>query len=166
MRVESKIKRIGFAIVNLILTILYFVVITFLLMFSTMPDFYGTQNEYLIEESTIFPILLFLFFLTLGITQFLTFKIKPNKILDALYAEFVVLKWLTLATAIFGCFSTWWFYHSAGIGAHIAMVVWWAIFGFIYLIISRVTKRITSSIDKKKNNIKWDNLIETLKKNN
>ncbi len=116
------------------------------------------------DEPTIFPILIPLFFLTLGLTQYLTFKIKPEKMMDALYAEFIVLKWLTLGTAIFGCLGTWWFYHSEGIGAHIAMVIWWGVYGLVYLVISRITGRITSLIDNKKNEIKWNNLIDRLSK--
>jgi len=160
----NALKRVGFAIVNLLLTVLYFTLITFLLIFSTAPDYYGNKATYMADEPIIFPILIPLFFLTLGLTQYLTFKIKPEKMLDALYAEFVVLKWLTLGTAIFGCFGTWWFYHSAGVGAHIAMVIWWGIYGLVYLVISRIAGRITSLIADKKNEIKWNRLIDRLNK--
>lgn len=158
----NTVKRIGFAIVNLLLTVLYFTVMTFLLIFSTMPDYYGDQTSYVTLEQAIFPILIPLFLLTLGLTQYLTFKIKPDKFLDALYAEFIVLKWLTLGTAIFGCFATWWFYHSSGVGAHIAMIIWWGVYGLVYLVISRISNRITNSIDDKKRQIKWNKLIDKL----
>ena len=156
------LKKIGFAIVNLILTIAYFFIFILIFALSSMPDFYGSGSEYLIQEGLFYPIIIPLFLLILGLTQYLTFKTKPDKILDAIYIEFQVLKWLTLGLSILGCFATYWFYHSGSIGAWIAMFIWFFIYFLFYLFISRITYRVSTSIEDVKHKIHWNRLFKKL----
>ena len=158
------LKRIGFSVFNLILTFIYFGILVLLLAFSVVPDYFGSQEPFLFEEQYMEIALGPAFLLILGITQYQTFRIKPDKILEAVYAEFLVLKWVTLVWAIFGGVSTWWFYHSFNIIGILAMFLWWGIYLLIFLMISRITKRIGRRVEKKKNEAKWDHLIRKLNK--
>mgnify|MGYP000403215465 CR=1 FL=1 len=156
------LKRIGFSLFNLILTFIYFGILVLLLYFSVAPDEYGNQAPFLVENQNAELALVPAFLLILGATQYLTFRIQPDKILEALYAEFVVLKWLTLVWAIFGAFSTWWFYHSSNVFGILAMLFWWGIYLLFFLMVSRITKRVGRRVEKKKNEAKWDHLIRKL----
>ena len=158
------LKRIGFSVFNLILTFIYFGILVLLLAFSVVPDYFGSQEPFLFEEQYMEIALGPAFLLILGITQYQTFRIKPDKILEAVYAEFLVLKWVTLVWAIFGGVSTWWFYHSFNIIGILAMFLWWGIYLLIFLMISRITRRIGHRVEKKKNKLKWDHLIRKLNK--
>jgi len=158
------LKRIGFSLFNLILTFIYFGILVLLFWFSVAPDEYGNQAPFLLEDQNVELALVPAFLLILGGTQYLTFRIKPDKILEAVYAEVLVLKWVTLVWAIFGGVSTWWFYHSFNIIGILAMFLWWGIYLLIFLMISRITRRIGHRVEKKKNKLKWDHLIRKLNK--
>lgn len=158
------LKRIGFSVLNLILTFFYFGILLLMLFFSVAPDNYGSQDSFLIEDQNLEMVIIPVFLIVLGITQYLTFWIKPDKILEALYAELRVLKWLTLVWAILGAISTWWFYHSSNFIGYLAILFWCGVYMLVFLIVSRITRRVWRKIDKKKNELKWDHLIDKLSK--
>ncbi len=83
------LKRIGFSVLNLILTFFYFGILVLVLFFSVAPDHYGSQDSFLLEDQYLEIVLIPVFLLTMGITQYLTFRIKPDKILEALYVMYL-----------------------------------------------------------------------------
>lgn len=90
-------------------------------------------------------------FLILGITIFglvmyNVFKTEKSDITLTLYNQFSVLKWSSLIALPFGLWASYYFYHTEGGAAWIAMIIWGLIFYGIYKIFSKLTDKVQDQI--------------------
>lgn len=95
---------------------------------------------------TLMIVFLFLGVGIFGVVMYNVFKTEKSDITLTLYNQFSVLKWSSLIALPFGLWASYYFYHTEGGAAWVAMFIWGLIFYGIYKVFSKLTDKVQEQI--------------------
>lgn len=128
------------------MTSVYVFIYFFFFSFITVSD-YG--NGGLGADSSM-PVLIIIFLFAaigiFGVVMYKVFKTEKADITLTLYNQFSVLKWSSLIALPLGLWASYYFYHTEGGAAWIAMFIWGLIFYGFYKLFSKLSDKVHDQI--------------------
>jgi len=101
-----------------------------------------------VGDQTLAIVFLFLGIGIFGVVMYKVFKTEKTNITLTLYNQFSVLKWSSLIALPFGIWASYYFYHTEGFTAWVAMFIWGLIFYGIYKVFSKLSSKVQEQITK------------------
>ena len=144
--IKDIVIKMPLILVSSTITSVYVLIYFFFFTFITVSD-YGNGG---LGADASMPVLLIVSLILaigiFGVVMYKVFKTEKSDITLTLYNQFSVLKWSSLIALPFGLWASYYFYHTDGGAAWIAMFIWGLVFYGFYKLFSKLSEKVHDQI--------------------
>lgn len=140
------IHKLPLILISTFITGIYVMIMFFFLAFMTVSKYDGGGMAGDANIAILSIVVLAIGVVIISVVMYKVMKTDRQDITLTIYNQFSTLKWASLIVLPFGIWASYYFYHTEGIDAWIAMVIWGGIFYGFYHIFNRISEKVQNHI--------------------
>ena len=140
------IHKIPLILLSTFITGIYVMIMFFFLAFMTVSKYDGGGMAGDADIAILSIVVLSIGVVIISVVMYKVMKTDRQDITLTIYNQFSTLKWASLIALPFGIWASYYFYHTEGTDAWIAMGIWGLIFYGFYRIFNRIAEKVQTHI--------------------
>jgi hypothetical protein len=140
------IHKIPLIILSTFITGIYIMIMFFFLSFMTVSKYGGGGMAGDSDKVILMGVLVVMGVIIISLVMYKVMNTEKQDIALTIYNQFSILKWTSLIVLPFGVWASYYFYHTEGDVAWIAMGVWSLIFYGFYRLFNRIAEKVQNHI--------------------
>lgn len=143
---KNLIHKTPLILLSTFITGIYVMIMFFFLAFMTVSKYDGGGMAGDADIKILTIVVLLTGIAIVSVVMHKVMKTDRQDITLTIYNQFSTLKWASLIVLPFGIWASYYFYHGAGSGATVAMVIWSLIFYGFYRLFNRLSEKVQDHI--------------------
>lgn len=140
------IHKLPLILLSTFITGIYIMIMFFFLAFMTVSKYDGGGLAGDSDMAILLSVVIAMGVIIISLVMYKVMKTDKQDITLTIYNQFSILKWTSLIVLPFGIWASYYFYHTEGTAAWVAMGIWALIFYGFYRLFNRIAEKVQTHI--------------------